>query len=122
MEHEELIDKLTDLICGIEEGRLRAELRGIIEDLEESPYEPPRFRPETDPKAQTNEEFLVHLLNFGCPTGALIQPFVMTALEDYSKRVISEPQVEVVNSFVAAGAWHRTAEHVKSQLDAKYKK
>ena len=125
MKHDELIAKLDDLMSLVSRLPLEpieAKLRDLMDELEEDPYVEQRARPETDPLKQNNIEFITHLMDFGCPTGALIQPYVMAALEDYSARVIAAKSPETENGFVSEAAWRRTAEHVKEQLDARYKK
>lgn len=73
-------------------------------------------------KVETNEEFITRVMNFGCPTGGLIQPFLIEALYHYCEAVIKAEPVETENGFLAPGAWKRTAEWLKSELDAQYKK
>ena len=125
MKHDDLIDKLGDLmslVSSLSIEAFEAKLQDLMDELEEDPYVEQRARPETDPLKQNNIEFITHLMNFGCPTGALIQPYVVAALEDYSERVIAAKAPETEDGFVSEAAWRRTAEHVKEQLDARYKK
>lgn len=122
MSHDELIERLVNVSCGLNNGGTKDQLKEIIQELETDPYEEPRQRPETDPKKQNNVEFITHLMDFGCPTGALIQPYVMAALEDYSSRVIAAKSPESDGGFISEEAWRRTAEHVKAQLEVRYEK
>lgn len=72
-------------------------------------------------KFETNEEFLSRIMNFGCPTGALIQPFVIQALTVFSKMVIAAGEDECDTPLVCGEAWVNTAKWLKEELDKKYR-
>ena len=67
---------------------------------------------------ETNEEFIVRIMNYGCPTGALIQPFIIEALTQYSARCSVEPIPE--NGLIDPEAWMETAHWLKEELEKKY--
>lgn len=71
-------------------------------------------------KHETNEEFIVRIMNWGCPTGALVQPFIIQALTTYANMVITAGPKECDSSMLSGKAWVATAEFVKKELDAKY--
>lgn len=73
-------------------------------------------------KRETNSEFIERVMSFGCPTGGLIQVFVIEALYHYCEDVIRAKPEETENGFLAPGAWRRTAEWLKTELDNKYKR
>lgn len=67
---------------------------------------------------ETNEEFIARVMNYGCPTGALIQPFIIEALTQYAARCSVEPIPE--NGLIDPEAWMETAQWLKSELGKKY--
>lgn len=66
-------------------------------------------------RRETNEEFIVRIMNFGCPTGALIQAFIMEALARYCVEVqkASFPDTPLLSG----EAWKATGAWLQSQLD-----
>ena len=71
-------------------------------------------------KFETNEEFITRIMNWGCPTGALVQPFIIQALTTYSNMVINAGPKECDSSMLSGEAWVATAAFMKKELDAKY--
>ena len=71
------------------------------------------------PARQTNEEFLVQLMNYS-RRGALIQPFILTALEKYSQQVMHCDPAEFENSLVNFDAWQDCARETLEKLEKYY--
>lgn len=69
---------------------------------------------------ETNTEFIERIMSFGCPTGPLIQPFIIEALTNYSRKVVKNGPEVYDNALVRGEAWHRTAKWLKGELDEKY--
>lgn len=72
----------------------------------------------TTPKQETNTEFIVRIMNFGCPTGALVQPFIIEAITRYAAECAVTPIPD--NGLIDPEAWMETAHWVKSELERKY--
>jgi Trm5-related predicted tRNA methylase len=74
-------------------------------------------------KRKTNVEFVTDLMNFSS-SGALIQPFVISALESYSNEVIKDFKANRIpenpNAIVSAAQWNKIAEEVKIKLKEQY--
>ena len=70
-------------------------------------------------KHETNEQFVKRLMNH-CPTGALSQAFIITAIVWYAREVIAAGLEGEENSFINPEAWTATAEYVLGQLDQQY--
>lgn len=77
------------------------------------------------PKRKTNEEFVRDLMMFS-RRGALIQPFVLQALQAFSTLVIEEHKSGELtekmkgNSFISADAWADCAREILEKMDAQY--
>jgi hypothetical protein len=71
-------------------------------------------------KYESNTEFVSRVMEFGCPTGALIQAFVIEALTRYADDVLDTDEYWE-NGLIDSVVWKRTAEFLKSELDKKYK-
>lgn len=69
---------------------------------------------------ETNEQFIVRIMNFGCPTGPLIQAFVIEALRKYAEAVSSAPAESLDSPFLSGESWKATAIWLKTELDRKY--
>ena len=68
------------------------------------------------PTHETNTEFLERVMNF-CPHGALIQAFVLEALNRYAAQV-ADPDVHVPDTPLLSGqAWKLTALWMQGQLE-----
>ncbi len=65
--------------------------------------------------SQTNVEFVTDLMEFSAH-GALIQAFVMQALDQYSKRVAAATPEELDTGLVSGHAWHGCAIEVQERL------
>lgn len=97
-----------------------------IDALEAAGFNPIIVDENTDiaVKLETNTQFIDRIMNFGCPTGALIQPFVIQALQVYSKMVSEATQEELPDddgeSFVVGSAWRATAAWLQTELEKKY--
>jgi len=72
------------------------------------------------PKHETNDEFVQRVMNFGCPTGALIQAFIIQAMTTYSNMVIHAGPAACESPLLSGEAWVGTANWLKQQLDSKY--
>lgn len=69
----------------------------------------------------SSEEFVKRLMTGYCPTGPLVQPFVIEALSKYSEFVIKAGAKAVDSPLLNGEAWVQTAEWVKKEIDRKYK-
>jgi hypothetical protein len=68
------------------------------------------------PTHETNTEFIERIMNF-CPHGALIQAFVLEALNQYAEQV-ADPQVHVPDTPMLSGqSWKQTAIWLQGQLE-----
>jgi len=75
-----------------------------------------------DYKKMTNEEFVVHLMNFH-PSGALIQAYVIEALKHYSSLVAQQDPrnfKDAENQFINPYAWRAIGIDVLKTILAKY--
>ncbi|MFM9925451.1 hypothetical protein VLK31_20850 [Variovorax sp. H27-G14] len=63
----------------------------------------------------TNVEFVTDLMEFSAH-GALIQAFVMQALEQYAKRVAAMAPEALDTPMVSGHAWHGCAVEVRDKL------
>ncbi len=68
---------------------------------------------------ETNIEFVKRVMEFGCPTGMMIQAFVVEALTQYSKEVLASTE-EWDNGLIDHTVWRKTAQFLKTELDKKY--
>lgn len=99
-------------------------MNDLIENLEASGLKPIVIDEDFDfatlsVKRESNTEFLTRIMNVGCPTGSLIQAFVIEALTRYSKDVL-ESDNEWDNGLINSVTWSATAEWLKAELDKKY--
>lgn len=69
-------------------------------------------------KHETNTEFVTRIMNFGCPTGALVQPFIIEAISVAAHRFSKDPIMD--GGLIDPEAWMETAQWVKSELERKY--
>lgn len=67
------------------------------------------------PRPQTNVEFVTDLMEFSAH-GALIQAFVLQALDQYSKRVAAATPEALDTALVSGHAWHGCALEVRRKL------
>jgi hypothetical protein len=73
-------------------------------------------------KNMTNEEFLVHLMNFS-RNGALMQGFIMEGLRIYSEQVLEmddEDRAKMNKSFIPYDSWASCAREMLEAQDEKY--
>lgn len=70
-------------------------------------------------KMLNNEELVVELMNFS-PCGALCQPFIITALEEYSKFVLNTTEKEWKTPMISLDGWKRQADHILKRLEENY--
>lgn len=70
-------------------------------------------------KCESNDEFLARVMNWGCPTGALIQPFIIEALIRYSKEVAASEK-EWDNGLIDHASWKATGVWLLGELEKKY--
>lgn len=65
---------------------------------------------------ETNSEFIDRIMSF-CPTGALVQAFVLEALRRYAEDV-ADPAVQIPDTPLLSGqAWKRTGVWVLDQVE-----
>lgn len=98
----------------------------LIEVLEASGLKPIIVNENTDIEAavrrrETNEEFMVRIMNFGCPTGALIQMFIIEALRVYATDTCSTVE-QPANwpSLISFNDWKATGIWLKAELVKRY--
>ena len=71
-------------------------------------------------KRETNTEFLARVMDFGCPTGPLVQPFVLYAVEFYCKAVSQTDVAKLDNGLFSGEAWKATGAWLESELAKHY--
>lgn len=67
----------------------------------------------------TNVEFVAELMEFSA-YGALIQAFVLQALERYSAKVASASPDELDTPLVSGRAWHGCAVEIQQKLQQRF--
>jgi len=67
---------------------------------------------------ETNTEFVTRIMQVGCPTGALVQPFIIEAIRRYAAEYAVNPIPE--NGLISPDAWMETAQWSSSELEKKY--
>jgi hypothetical protein len=65
-----------------------------------------------------NIQFVTELMNYS-KSGALIQAFVIAALEKYSQQVLADTSVWPANSLINQEAWGRCAQEVIDKIEAR---
>ena len=74
--------------------------------------------PETgEQRHEDNTEFLARLMTSGCPTGMLIQPFVITALQTYAEQCIAAGPETFTSALLHGPAWVATAKFVLKETE-----
>lgn len=71
-------------------------------------------------KRETNTEFLSRIMTFGCPTGPLVQPFIMYAVEYYAQAVSRVDVAELDNGLFSGEDWKATGAWLESELAKHY--
>jgi hypothetical protein len=71
-------------------------------------------------RRETNVEFITRIMEYGCPTGVLVQPFIIEAIGHYAHRYSTEPIME--GGLIDPEAWMETAQFVREELKKKYDK
>lgn len=71
-------------------------------------------------KLETNTEFIARVMEFGCPTGPLVQPFIMYAVEYYAQAVSRVDAAELDNGLFSGEAWKATGAWLESELAKHY--
>jgi len=66
-------------------------------------------------RPETNVEFIMRLMEYS-RTGAIMQLFVIAALDAYSRAVMEKPPREALNGFINADAWLAAAREVDAAL------
>ena len=69
---------------------------------------------------ETNEQFIARIMRFGCPTGPLIQAFVIQALRTYAEAVSEAPAESLDSPLLCGESWKATAIWLKTELNRKY--
>lgn len=67
-------------------------------------------------RRKTNTQFIKHLMDFS-NNGALMQAFVLTAIEKYSDAVAKADPDELNNGFISGNAWIACAKEARTALD-----
>lgn len=73
-------------------------------------------------KHESNCEFLDRIMNFGCPTGALIQAFVMQAIEQYARNVIAAPPESMDSPIMSGATWQKTAKFALAEIEKHFER
>lgn len=74
--------------------------------------------PETgETRHETNTEFVTRIMASGCPTGALIEPFIITALQKYSEQCIAAGPEQFHSALLHGPAWVATAKFVLKETE-----
>ena len=68
---------------------------------------------------ETNIELVARIMDF-CPTGPLVQPFVLHALETYCKMVDKATIEELSNGLFSGETWKATGAWVDAELAKHY--
>lgn len=65
---------------------------------------------------ETNEEFMARVMRFGCPTGPVIELFILEGLRKYCEAVVAKPAQDFDSPMVSGQAWVRTGQWLGEQL------
>ena len=71
---------------------------------------------------ETNVDFLTRVSEWGCPTGPLVQPFIMHAIEHYCDEVLKHDASAFDTPFLSGEAWLKTAQWCKGEFNKRYAK
>lgn len=70
---------------------------------------------------ETNEEFMSRIMSYGCPTGALVQPFVLEGLRVYCEMFLLHGKQDwPEHGLISYDAWEATAKWLKEELEKKH--
>ena len=69
---------------------------------------------------ETNEEFIARIMSWGCPTGPMIQMFVIEALGAYCAHIKEVGTGWPDTYVISPKAWETTAEWLGEELAMKY--
>ncbi|MDE3021375.1 MAG: hypothetical protein KGI54_05900 [Pseudomonadota bacterium] len=70
---------------------------------------------------KTNQQVIDHLMNYSV-NGALIQPFILVALEYYSRHILQSPVPDMDNGFVSMETWKRCAQETLDTVNQHLRK
>jgi hypothetical protein len=76
--------------------------------------------PDTEPEKETNYELVTRLMNFS-RNGALMQPFILTAIEKYSEQCIAAGPEKFDSPILNGRGWIRCAEEALKALEEHFK-
>lgn len=65
-----------------------------------------------------NDQFIARLMSHN-PAGALCQAMILMAVEDYTRRVAASTPEALDTPMVSGAAWHKCAQHIAAQFDAR---
>ena len=74
----------------------------------------------TKRRRETNEQLVIRLMRFS-RNGALMQVFVLTALQRYAELVKDAKPEEVQSAMIPAEAWKRVADELLEEIERHYK-
>jgi len=74
----------------------------------------------SSPPTETNKQFMQRIMTVGCPTGALIQAFVIEGLIAYCYEVKAS-EGERDNGLINSAAWRRTGDWLLTELEKRYR-
>lgn len=74
------------------------------------------------PKREDNIAFINRIMSFGCPTGPLIQPFIIVALEKYAESVAAADAADMDSAVLSGEAWKATGEWLNAEIKARFAK
>ncbi len=69
---------------------------------------------------KTNTQFVTELMEFS-KTGALMQAFVITAIEKYAEQCIKAGPATFDSPLMSGEAWHATAKEAQERLQENYR-
>jgi hypothetical protein len=72
-------------------------------------------------KHKTNVQFVKHIMEYS-QHGALMQVFIMQALDQYSKRVAASTPEKLDSPMVDGRSWHGCAKELQAALDAHFER
>jgi hypothetical protein len=113
------IDFLREMLERLDDGDLdmvRTMVADWIHELEHNACGTDGPAPAKAGEDETNVQLVARIMK-RAPTGAIVQPFVLQALDQFSKAVIATPADKVpANPIIHWPAWARTAEYVLDEV------
>jgi hypothetical protein len=76
----------------------------------------------TPNKPESNVQLLDRLMQYGCPTGALVQPFILQGIETYCRMVAAATPEEISSPLISGEAWKATGDWLQRELNKHFDK